>query len=168
MSLGGDGELQASIEVVGQSYSDSATLGSGSAAAYIQYRPLDVSIDEGGAASSEFLSLDVEINNNIDTENYAIDGTGQVASLPEGIASVGGSGTILYDNQTIYDKADAATESSIQITFARGLDTLVINMAEIEYGLNTPQIEGPQGVTATYDYKAFYDDGAGTSAITFT
>jgi len=167
ISFGGDGELVADIELVGSAGADSAATidASPTVLSYEQFRQFDAAIDEGGSANGEFTELSMDWNNGLDTEVFTIGNGGTRGALPEGKMELSGSGTLLYDNQTIYDKAKNGTESSIKVTMTRGSDSLVIDLPEVEYGLNDPQIEGNQGVSLNLDYQAFFDDDAGDSAI---
>ena len=69
---------------------------------------------------------------------------------------------------TLYDKGKNATESSVEVVFTRDASSLSIDFNEIEYALQDPQIERPQGVNANFDWIAFFDDDAGDSAIIVT
>lgn len=169
-STGGDGELVADIALVGATVSDSGTSmdGSPTVLSYEQFGNFNADIEEGGSANGEFTELSLDMNNGLDTEVFTIGAGGTRGALPEGKMEISGSGTILYDNQTIYDKAKNATESSLKLTYTKGSDSLEFDMPEIEYSLNDPQIEGNQGVSLNLDFQAFYDDDAGNSAITIT
>jgi len=161
------GNFVADIELVGSAGADSAATidASPTVLSYEQFRQFDAAIDEGGSANGEFTELSMDWNNGLDTEVFTIGNGGTRGALPEGKMELSGSGTLLYDNQTIYDKAKNGTESSIKVTMTRGSDSLVIDLPEVEYGLNDPQIEGNQGVSLNLDYQAFFDDDAGDSAI---
>ena len=169
-SVSGDGELTASMDLVGSASSDSAaTQDAGPITlSYEQYKFSDATIDEGGVANGDFTEITFEAGNNLDTEVYAIGDGGFRSALPEGKMSLGGSGTLLYDDQTIYDKAKNATKSAINVTFTSGTESLEFDMPEIEYSLNDPQVDGNDGVTLDLDFQAFFDTDAADSALVIT
>lgn len=169
-SFGGDGELTANVDVIGSTSSDSATSmdGSPTSLAYEQFRQFDAAIDEGGSADGTFTELSLEVNNSLDADVFTIGNGGARGALPEGKMSLGGSGSVLYNDQVIYDKAKNATESSITVTLTRGSESLSLDLPEIEYSLNDPQVEGSQGVSLDLDFQGFFDNDAGDSAMIVT
>ena len=170
MSIGGSGELLATFSLVGATVADSASDydATPTTHSYEQYRQLDAAVNEGGSASSEFTSIDIDMNNNLDTDVFTIGGGGTRSSLPEGKMSLTGSGVILYDNQTLYDKAKNATETSIEAVFTRGSESLTIDFNEVEYGLQDPQVGGNEGLVLNLDFQAYDDDDAANSAVVVT
>lgn len=169
-AFGGDGELTATVDVIGSTSSDSATSmdASPTVLSYEQFRQFDAAIDEGGSANGDFTELSMDVNNNLDPDVFTIGNNGARGALPEGKMTIGGSGSLLYDDQVVYDKAKNATESSITVTLTRGSDSLALDLPEIEYSLNDPQIEGSQGVSLDLDFQAFFDNDAGDSSMIVT
>lgn len=169
-SFGGDGELTATIDLIGSTSNDSGSTidAAPTVLSYEQFRQFDAAIDEGGSANGEFTELSMDVNNTLDPDVFTIGNGGARGALPEGKMTIGGSGSLLYDNQNIYDKAKNATESSITVTLTRGSESLALDMPEIEYSLNDPQIEGSQGVSLDLDFQAFFDDDAADSGMVIT
>lgn len=87
-------------------------------------------------------------------------------SLPEGICGVGGTLTVLFEDVDLMEKAIDAVESSIHITVEHNQTSIFeLEMQELEYGVNAPGIPGPQGLRVSMDYQAYYEAGAGNSAV---
>jgi hypothetical protein len=171
MSIGGDGEPQATFSLVGASVSDSASDYDATPTTHVLeiFRPtLDVTLNEGGSASAEFTELSIDVDSNLDTDTYAIGGGGNRTAIADGVYSMGGSGVILFDNMTIYDKGRDATESSIEVIYARGTSSLTIDFNEIEYGQNSPLVSGNEGVNLNMDWIAYDGDDAANSAMVVT
>ena len=171
MSLGDDGSPQATFSLVGASDGDSATAYDASPTSQTLeiFKPaLDVVLNEGGSATTEFTDLSIDISANLDTDVFGIGNSGNRSALPDGVYDIGGSGTLLFDNMTMYDKADAATESSIELVYTRGAHSLTIDFNEVEYAKTSPVVEGPEGVSLNLDWTAFDTDDAANSAIVVT
>ncbi len=170
LTVGGDGEVTATFGLLGASLTESGTDydATPTTHSYEQFRNLDAALNEGGSASAEFTELSIDVNSNLDGDVYAIGDGGNRSAIPEGKYTMEGSGTVLFDNMTLYDKAKNATESSIEVVYTRGSESLTIDFNEIEYGLNSPQVSGNEGVELNLDFKAYDDDDAADSAIVVT
>ena len=166
----GDGLLQCTIDVVGASLTESGTDYDATPTThnYQRYRFLDLTLNEGGSASTEFTQLSFNIGSNLQTDVYPIGGGGNRTALPEGKYSIGGNGRVLFDNMNLYNKALNATESSIEVIGTSGTDSLTIDFNEVEYGLNSPQVPGNEGVFLDLDFQAYFDDHADDSSIVIT
>lgn len=170
ISVGGDGELQATFGLIGQQVADGATSidGTPTTHTYEQFRQFDAFLTEAGLVNGEFLEFSMDIDNNLDPDIFAIGDGGTRGALPEGKLTIGGTANTLFDNMTLYNKAKNATETSIEVVWARDTESLSIDFNEVELALQDPTIEGPQGVVADFDYIAYFDDDAGNSAIVVT
>jgi hypothetical protein len=130
------------------------------------------SITEGGGAIANVLEADINIENNLDGGIYCIGGAGLRSALPEGLVKVSGTIKALFENLTLYNKALGSTESSLAITYtfgtgagSAGNEQLAITIPELQYGAQTPVVSGPAGLLVELPFEAYYDDGAGASAI---
>ena len=170
LAIGGDGEMVATFSMLGSTLTESGSAydATPTTHTYEQFRQLDVALNEGGSASAEFTELNIDINANLDGDVFTIGGAGTRSSLPEGRYEMGGSGTLLFDNMTMYNKSKNSTESSIEVIATRDTETLTIDFNEVEYAMNSPQITGNEGVLLNLDFQAFYDNDAGDSAVIIT
>jgi hypothetical protein len=170
LTVGGDGEVTATLSLLGASLTESGTDYDATPTTHVyeQFRSLDAALNEGGSASAEFTELSIDINANLDGDVYAIGDGGNRSAIPEGKYSMEGSGTILFDNMTLYNKALNQTESSIEVIYTRDSHSLTIDFNEVEYGLNSPQVSGNEGVNLNLDFQAYDDDDAANSAVEIT
>lgn len=170
ISVGGDGELQATFGLIGQQNADAAASmdGTPTTHTYEQFRQFDAVLNEAGVANGEFLELSIDMDNNLDPDIFAIGDGGTRGALPEGKLTIEGTANTLFDSMTLYDKAKAATATSLEVVFTRDTESLSIDFNEVELALKDPTIEGPQGVVADFDYIAYFDTDAGDSAVVIT
>lgn len=170
LTLGGDGELLLNLNGNG-SYLNIATssfAASPTAPSFARLGNFQASVNEGGAS----LSNATEVSLNIDFDHdpvRVIGGQGKIGAINEGIPKITGALTTLFEDQTLYNKALNGTESSITstLTGSNG-DILEFQMQELQYGINSPNVEGPRGILTNLNYSAYYTDGADQSAIVAT
>lgn len=172
ISISGEGNDQAQVTfgLVGSDVNDSVTSydASPTTHSFKQFNLSDSSIDEGGAGNGQFTEISLDVNAGLDESVFTIGGGGKRASIPEGRYEITGSGTILFDDMILYNKAKNATETSVVIDFVNATESLKFEMNEVEYKFTSPVVEGNQGVNLNLDFQAFYDDDAGDSAIIIT
>ncbi len=128
----------------------------------------DLAMTEGGSAIAIVRSVDFTIGNNLDTGNYVVGGGGERGDLPEGICTVTGSLTALFEDQTLLTKALNSTESSLVMTLTSGSYSLELALNELKYAYQSPGISGPQGVVQTLQFSAYYNDHADASTVVAT
>jgi hypothetical protein len=170
LSAGSGGELNINFGLVGSSFSDSGTAydATPTTHTYERFKNNELTLKEGGSTTGEFSQLSIDVNTNLDTDVFTIGGAGTRSSLPEGQLEIGGSGNILFDNMTMYNKALNATESSIELIATQGTSSLSIDLNEAEYALSSPKITGNEGIMLDLDFKAFFDNDGGDSSIIIT
>lgn len=133
-------------------------------------------IEEGGGAIANVVGIDnLTINNDLDTEQYSVGGAGERDDLPEGLVTVTGTLRARFSDMDLYTKAINDTESSLRILYqlgtgdgSAGNESLEIFIPELIYAPNSPGIEGPRGVLVELPFVAYFEDGAGASALQVT
>ena len=170
LQLGGDNELTATIDVIGGKATRGASSqdASPTSVALTRFNNFQLVVKEGGSASTQLIGCSLAINNNLDTSVYLIGGSGYRGSLPEGMVNVSGSLTAIYEDNTLFAKALAGTESSLQFTFTNGDNVLDILLDECLYSMTGPAIETPAGVQISLNFQAYYANGANSSACVIT
>jgi len=116
---------------------------------------------------------EIEGNNNLDGEQYVIDGTGERYDIPEGRIAVSGMLTCLFTNEDLYDKAKAGTTTKLVVELWHGTgagttagnEKTTLTMDELKFKPQAPGIPGPQGIRIELPFIAFYS--AGTNASSF-
>lgn len=170
LQLGGDGELVATLGFLGAaeslqvaSYDSTPT----SPGALLRVGNFQGTLMEGGAAFATAPTLSLNIDFDLDPDQYCIGGGGVRGSLPQGVTKISGTLSTLFKDATLYDKAFNNTETSLQTTLTSGASSLQILMPEVTYGLRSPAVEGPRGVRLDLDYTAAYTNADEAAAIQF-
>lgn len=136
------------------------------------------SILEGSPSPSSLgsvLSVDLTVENNLDNSVYVIGGSGERASLPEGITKVSGTATVLFENTTLYNKAigqSSEAESGLQLKFTKGdglgsagNEYCEIYVPELYFTPNAPVIEGPTGISLELPFEGFYANSSESTSM---
>lgn len=172
ISVGGDGELVATLGILGADRSNEATAydaAVGAPAAIDLYNErfqmFDASATEGGTEVEVLQDFKLKLDNKIDSNKYRIGGQGARAFLPEGIAEVSGSISAFFTDDAILTKAQNNTKSSLGVTFTNGDDSLAITIPELKYSEKDPAITGPAGVMLDLDFEGFKATSIEASAI---
>lgn len=167
MQVGGDGELVATLDIEGASETLSTTPLDASATtiALSRFNNFQASLKEGGSILASCTDFSFDINFGLDTGVYVIGNSGTRGDIPEGIMAVTGSMTVLFENLDLLNKAKNSTETSLELTFTAGANTLVFSFDEVQLQLNTPGITGPQGIKLELPWVAYYNNDADASAV---
>lgn len=132
-------------------------------------------VQEGGSDIAYVTTIDLSIENNLDTSNFVIGGGGIRRSVPEGKIKISGTMTCLFESMSHYIKAMRSTESSLKIIYSHGTgagtagnEYLEFYIPELYFSKETPVIEGSGGILYKGPFEAFYHDDVGESAIKIT
>jgi hypothetical protein len=139
---------------------------------HLPWDMFEASIEEGGSAIANVRKVTMEIEENLDGENYCIGSQGERISIPEGSFLVSGNITALFEDLTLYNKAMNDTESSIRIVLSRGTgagtagnERMEFKVCELVYGENDPVVENDKGILVELPYAAFFDNAAEGSSF---
>ena len=171
LNIGGDGELTASFDVVGakETISSASFDATPTEIGFSRLKNNQASIIEGGSAATNITTIDSTINMNCDTTNYVIGGGGELGAIPDGIMAVSGTINALFENTTALEKAINSTESSLKMTVPNGTTSIIdILFPEVKYSLNSPGIDGPQGLSTALPYSAYYEDATEGTSVQIT
>jgi hypothetical protein len=178
MSVGGDGELTATINTMGatESLSDSAydTDGNLTTLSFTRLHNFQASLQEGGSAlTGTVTTMDLQLSANLDGDTYTIGSGGARGDLPEGVMAISGTLNALFNSDalSLLEYAINATERSLTLTItdsATSYYSLALQLPEVRYGRATPPIDGPQGVRMSLPFQAYSDDAAVGAAIQAT
>lgn len=124
-------------------------------------------LTEGGGASTIVTDVNLTLNNNLDASMYVIGGAGSLGDLPTGMASVTGSLTALFQNDTLLAKGRNHTESSLSLVWTSGSYSLTLEVPELVYEPAAPTISGPAGIRATMNFRGYYGDDADATALKY-
>jgi len=116
-------------------------------------------------AIATIMSLDMLINNNIDGDQFAIDGNAYRADVPEDIRVINGNITAMFTrtNWQLYQAYLADTMLSMQFTLTRGLYSWQFTIPAFKIrGDPTPQVAGRGPLNIEMQWEAQRDDDTGT------
>ena len=170
LSFGGDGELVASIDVMGAKETLATTSFDTTLTTMVfdRFANFQAAILEGGSAIANCTEAGIDVEFGLDGNTYCIGGSGFRSDIAEGIVAASGNIKAMFQNATLLTKAMNGTESSLKITLTNGSHSLEILIPELVYERATPGIEGPAGVFVTLPFKGYYQNGADASVIKVT
>jgi hypothetical protein len=145
----------------------------------LTYAPFDgfalATIEEGGEAIADVTSVDLEISNDLDGDQYLLGGQGKRADIPEGTVAVTGTLKARFTSLALYTKAINDTESSLKLIFKRGSgigtlgnESLEFLIPELTFTPKAPPISGPKGIVVELPFVGYYGNDAGASALQIT
>ena len=114
-------------------------------------------------------SINLLINNSIAGDEFAIDGIGYRADLPEDLRIVNGSLTAFFTdtNTALYEAYRANTSLSLELVLSRGTDYswhFTIPQFKVR-GNVTPQVDGRGPLSINMDFEAHRDEDLGTDIL---
>lgn len=170
ISFGGDADLTANIDIVGAKETTAGTSFDTTLTqiALKKFSNFQASVMEGGESLATITKADLNIDMGLDGDTYVLGGQGFRGSVNEGLISVSGSITALFDGITLLNKAIAGTTSSIALKLTADTHSLEFNLPEVMYERDSPTIDGPKGVLVDLSFKAFYRASVENSVIVVT
>lgn len=170
MSFGGDGELVASIGVMGakETVSGSPVDATPDEISLERVNNFQASIKEGGVTLATCTSGEISLDNGLDGDSFVLGGGGVRGDIAEGIMAVSGSITTLFTDSALLDKAIAGTETSLELTLTVGSHSLKFEFPELTLVPASPAIEGPAGVKQTLQWNGYHQNDADSSAVIVT
>jgi hypothetical protein len=168
VEAGGDGVLTLESEWRVKSIADKV---SAATPAYTDKKPFafhKVTVEKGGSANNNLTSFEMEINNNLKDDQFALTNSREVQSIDEGMREVSGSLEMRFKNKADYTAFMSGTSDSLKITFEGDLiggtvkDKLVIELPKILYdGFEVPLGGADDEVMASLEFRALQDSTAG-------
>lgn len=166
ISTGGDGELTATISVVGKDETIGSTSMDSTAtvAPFSRAGNLQASVKVGGTTTGKITSFSLDIDFGLDTDGYCIGGGGKREAVCDGIVKISGTLEAFYDGNSALE----AENTSLELIFTKGDESMSIKLPEVMFAVTSPEISGPAGVKASVNYSAFYESATEASAVVFT
>lgn len=125
-----------------------------------------VALSSGGALDVCFQQLAFTWNNGLDETEYCISGGGVRDALDEGLITLTGSTTSLFDTAALLNKVLADADCALVITILRGTgagtagnEKLVITIPSLAFEITAPAVEGPKGVVMQAAFSAHRTSG---------
>ncbi|HEY3423568.1 MAG TPA: phage tail tube protein, partial [Negativicutes bacterium] len=125
-------------------------------------------VEEGGSPLAIVTEASLNADFGLDGDTYTIGGGGYRTDLPEGLLQLSGSIKAFFADTVLLNKAINNTKTALNFKFINGAHSLQFYMEEVIFQQTSPGIENEKGITINLPFKAFYDSGAGGSAIVAT
>lgn len=109
----------------------------------------------------------VEINANLDGDQYVVGGGGVRGDIPEGLMKANGNFKALFTSTEWMDKADKGEAVPVEVGFKMNEDTqLVFTFPSVQFEPFDANISGPSGVVVDVNWRAFSNNGDSIVKIT--
>lgn len=120
-----------------------------------------------GGVNPSAKSFSLSFTNNLDGDTFLIGGGSSRGSINEGIAAPTGNVSVMFQDATIYNYAVNGTETSLNLTFTKGVYSLAIDIPEVRLGRNGLPIPATGGVWLDAPWSAYYSNNAKSTSIEF-
>lgn len=170
LAFGGDGELVANFDIKGASETRGTSAYDTTPTTVVMNRlnNFQATLKEGGSTIGTVSSGDFTVDFGLDGDQYTVGNGNSRGDIPEGILKVTGTLKVLFTDATLIDKGINATESSLELAFTNGANSLTFKFPEIQYERTSPTITGPAGVSVDLAWSAYYQNSADAAAIVAT
>lgn len=171
MTVGGSGELTVTVGIIGgkrtlntESY-DTAPI----SLPFVRLQNFKASIHEDGVLIGNVSSFSVNINPNLENDKYAIGGGGFRTELPEGLLSVTGTISTFFKDASLLQKAVDSVTTSLKLVLDAGAKgSFELLFPEVRLEQKDPEVGGPGGIMATFNWKAHYEASVEDSSVVAT
>jgi hypothetical protein len=129
---------------------------------------------DDGATEVCIETLNLNWDNDLDTDLYCLNDGGLRHEMPEGQVAITGDGVAQFDSPALLTKAQSDANLKLQVTMNRGTgagtagnEQLVITIPLSTIETNSPGITGPRGIKQNFTFIAYRAAGAevGVTAV---
>jgi len=157
------GLLTADIKLVAQGESVATATAAGTPTGYALQRfgHFNGAIKRNGTALGNIVSADITYSNNVERIE-TIRSDGRIDGADPSIAALTGKIDVRFADNTLMDQALNGTSASLEFSWTISANVSLTITAHAVY-LPRPRVEiqGPQGIQASFDWQAAYDSVAG-------
>lgn len=157
LEAGGDGELTATLGLMAASQTQEST----AAVAAPEEMPFNrlanfqAQLKVDGEVTGNAMSFAVNLDNALDGEVRLLAGQGFRADLPEGLMAVSGTMEVMVTDGDLYAKALASTPLDLELSFAKGDESLTIKLPKVQLQVTGPVVDGPAGLKMSWNWQAY-------------
>ena len=157
LEAGGDGELTATLGLMAASQTQEST----AAVAAPEEMPFNrlanfqALLKVDGQVTGNAMSFSVNLDNGLDGDVRLLSGQGFRADLPEGLMGVSGTMDVMVTDGDLYAKALASTPLDLELSFAKGTESLTIKLPKVQLQVTGPVIDGPAGLKMSWNWQAY-------------
>ena len=108
-----------------------------------------------GQVTGNAMSFSVNLDNGLDGDVRLLSGQGFRADLPEGLMGVSGTMDVMVTDGDLYAKALASTPLDLELSFAKGKESLAIKLPKVQLQVTGPVIDGPAGLKMSWNWQAY-------------
>lgn len=169
LSVGGDGEMMASMNMMGVRADDpSATsIGDGTGTSTdlttnrFQFQNFKADLSSSVMTNDEVAAVQdvsLEFSNSLQGNIYTINSRGSRREIPEGLMNISGTINALFEGTTLMQKANDGTELDMTFSFVEEEHVCRITLPEARIEPFDPSVDGPEGLTASISFRAYRDN----------
>lgn len=174
ITVGGDGDLvaQLQLEGTGETVDSTAPGGSPTTVDVQRIRMADAVItitgDAGAWSAQKITQLALRFNNNLQADLYPIGGGGLRTVILAGQLSVEGTITALWPDLTFLTAATGDATLALSLAFTVGPTSLTLSLPSIKLERASPGIDGPVGILQAINFRAHTADHTDASLGNWT
>ena len=171
ISAGGDGELTATIGIMGanETINDTSMATNAEEVALERFNNFMITAFEiNGEEVAIATEVTMNMDNGLDGDTYTVGSKGFRTGVNEGILAISGSMTAFFNDAKYIEYAENSDTISAELIMETGDFKLSFLYPEMKLARNTPSIEGPTGIRQQLDYNAFYKNNAENSSVVIT
>lgn len=160
------GLLTATASLVAQGEDIAATSQAGSPAELTLQRfgHFNGSVTRNGVSIGDIVSADVSYSNNLDRIE-TIRADGKIAGADPSVAAMTGNVAVRFSDQTLVNQAINGEACELEFSYALGSgESLTVTVHSVYLPVPRVEINGPQGIQATFDWQAAKDATEGRMA----
>ena len=150
------GHLSATVNLIGQTEASETTSQAGTLASYTLARFMQRhgSVTRGGSALGDVVSARVNYSNNLEPID-SMRGDGLIDGVDPTMAELSGQLTVRFGSETLLDQAINGDSAAFTFALSRGASqSLTLSVPRVFLPRPKLQVEGPQGIQATFDWVA--------------
>lgn len=119
--------------------------------------------NESGSGTSVITALTLNVDNGY-TANFSL-GSNYARDITPSFAKVSGTASVWFEDETIYNKFLAETNSSLSFTLTDGTNTLQFNIPKVKYTGGNKSVQGQGPVTIEMPFVGVRDSSAASNIV---
>ena len=157
MEAGGDGELTATLGLMAasQTQESAAAVVAPEEMPFHRLANFQALLKVDGKVTGNAMSFSANLDNGLDGDVRLLSGQGFRADRPEGLMGVSGTMDVMVTDGDLDAKALASTPLDLELSFAKGKESLAIKLPKVQLQVTGPVIDGPAGLKMSWNWQAY-------------
>ena len=171
INFGGDGELTASVDMMGAkaTISDMSISDTALEAKFDRLENMMATLKIGDQEVAIAKNISLEIDFGLDGDGYTIGNQGYRGRVNAGIINISGTASMFFESDTYLQMSKSNITTSLEILLNDNDNfSLSFLMPEIKFTPTSPSIDSPAGLNQNLNYKAFYKSNSENTSILTT